>query len=704
MYGRPVAPKRAVRALCLCLALCLVLFEVAPRRSLAHVVGTRPLSDPGFHNAVSVEKGSSWDEAMAHYYAGRLEDAARVLRAIAQAGGAGEGAARRSLAVVLKDMGDYRGAIQEYERIRQLSPGDAHVLMDLGFAHLAAGLHRQAEEAFRAALRIDDEETMAHFGLALALRGIGDDTGAARALTQAILIDERNAVAWEVLGKIHFDAGRYQAAATAFQTALRLDSSFLETYFDLARAYDRLGRVADAWNYYERSSRIFSSHPGVRAEVDRFIEAHRDIVLELERAASERRRPEHVKVSPVPRSATGTRVRVGLAEGYPALEFSAGAPFRLESESVFALLPAGVWNATPRGGAIEFSGPGGARASVPAGESARLVLEDDSATWIIFGLEVGQGYFWARIEDRQVRGELVVFRREAGLTLVNVLDLEEYLVAVVPSEMYASMHLEALKAQAIAARTYTLRNLGRYSSRGFDVLGSVSSSEYRGVDREHPRTTKAVTETAGKVLVHGNSLIEAFYNSSAGGYTASSEAVWGGRRAYLQDVPEWGAGEDGPVFPLLPEALEYWLKYIPDVYSSRSEIGLRSTFRWVHRVSAAEIERRIPADQKVGRILKIVPGARSRGGYLQSVTIVGTEGTHVVRGDSIRGRLGGLKSNAFKVEAVSGPDGYPESFIFYGAGYGHGVGLSQFGAAGMAEAGFTAEEILAHYFPGAVIR
>src|SRR5690606_12505494 len=112
---------------------------------------------------------------------------------------------------------------------------------------------------------------------------------------------------------------------------------------------------------------------------------------------------------------------------------------------------------------------------------------------------------------------------------------------VVPAEVYPSMHPEAVKAQAIAARTYALRSLGRYESRGFDVLGSVVSAEYRGVGRGHPLTTRAVLETRGLVLTHRGRLIEALYHSSAGGYTSSGEDVWGGATAYLQALPEWDA-------------------------------------------------------------------------------------------------------------------------------------------------------------------
>ncbi len=91
------------------------------------------------------------------------------------------------------------------------------------------------------------------------------------------------------------------------------------------------------------------------------------------------------------------------------------------------------------------------------------------------------------------------------------------------------------------------------------------------------------------------------------------------------------------------------------------------------------------------------------GGHLNRVTVVGAAGVHTLQGDVIRSLFGGLKSTAFKVQPVVGPDGTPQSFLFFGGGFGHGVGLSQFGAAGMAEAGATAGEILMHYFPGTTL-
>ena len=213
--------------------------------------------------------------------------------------------------------------------------------------------------------------------------------------------------------------------------------------------------------------------------------------------------------------------------------------------------------------------------------------------------------------------------------------------------------------------------------------------------------------TLGQVLVYrgGEPCGEPLQLERGRLHRGPSEEVGGGARGYLQAVPEWGTEEAGPRFPLGPSALEGWLKHIPDVYSSRSVIGLLSTFRWVQRVEAEEIQRRVGRVASIGDVVKIVPGPRGVGGYVNSVTVVGTQGSHVVRGDSIRSTLGGLKSNAFKVEVVLGADGLPESFLFYGAGFGQdGLGLSQFGAAGMAEAGKGVREILGHYFPGAEIR
>lgn len=676
------------------------------------MVDKLPLDAPEFHNPWDPEftgkaADAAWKGVLDEYYAGRLAEAAEALGQMLSQG-YDEIAVRRSLAAVYKDMGRHAQAAAEYARIAALLPEDPHVLIDWGFALLADGDVVEAALRFEEALRLDDHEKWAHFGLGVARLVLGETDLGIRGLTQAVSLDRNLAAAYELLGMAYLQRGEYLGAITTLYRSIRLDSSYLPTYFHLATAYHKAGRLTEAWEYYDRSARIFSSRADIQEHVAGFVEAHREFVMAVEEGKrAESRRLAHIKVTPLPGTEEIPSIRVGLLEKASTITFSAGSAFTLRSlgggPRVEERLSPGVWEARREGSRLVLTGPGAAVVSVEA-DGVRLQLAESDTTFIIYDLDAGQGYFWARREDRQVRGDLEILLREEGLTLVNELDIESYLLAVVPSEMYAAMPIEALKAQAIAARTYALRSVGRYRSRGFDVLGSVASTAYKGVEREHPNTTQAVMETAGEVLTHRGRLAETLYSSSAGGHTASGEEVWGGKTAYLLATPEWGSDERGPSFPLAPATLEKWLKYVPDVYSSRSEIGLQSTFRWVQRVPAEEIEARVRPYASIGEVVALIPGERSIGGYVSRVTIVGTAGSYVVQGDRIRSMLGGLKSNAFKIETLPGLFGSSRSFLIFGAGFGHGVGLSQFGAAGMAEAGMSASQILRHYYADTEIR
>ncbi|GEM_PF-198467 len=676
--------------------------------------GPAPLASARWKNpweldaALAESDPSRWEQLLRLYYAGELEQAASLLGAML-AEGFDEGTVRRELAVVYKDLGEYQRAAAEYEQLAKLFPGDAQIWGDWGFVLLSLGDSAGAMAKFREAALHDPKEPLFHYGLALAHYVQGEHEPAAQALRQATALAENFAAPYELLGTLYLEEGRFHDAASALYRALRLDSSLLMAYYRLARAYEGDGRIQEAWSYYDRARRIFSTHQGVQQDVARFVETHRATVMAQEQARVEaRQRASHMRVEPLAVPPETPVIRVGLLEGARDFTFSAGADFLLEAAggeeplAAAGVYPGGEWRVVLTDRGMTLTSSQGERVELPR-RDVRLTPVDPAATMILYDLETGQGYFWSTREDLQVRGSLEFLARERGITVVNVLDIESYLLAVVPSEMYPTMELEALKAQAIAARTYTLRSRGRYSSRGFDVLATVASSAYRGVAREHPATTQAVLETMGQVLTYQGSLAETVYTSNAGGFTAASADVWGGARPYLVGVPEWGAGEDGPAFPLSPSALESWLMGIPDVYSSRSRLGLLHTFRWVYRVDAQEIDRRVGRVAPIGRVLRIIPGQRGMGGYVNRVTVVGTAGVHTLQGDAIRSLLGGLKSTAFKVQPVVGPDGTPQSFLFFGGGFGHGVGLSQFGAAGMAEAGATAGEILMHYFPGTTL-
>lgn len=667
----------------------------------------RPLPLP----AAPADLAALWEAAVAAFYRGELEEAAALLE---RARSGGEGPARRigeDLASIYRQLGAVEKAAEEYARLVQADTRDARLAAQYAWSLLAAGKNGAAAELFERALALGLEEPWAYVGLGLARERGGESAEAAAAYRRAVALDDSFALAWERLGVLHRAEGRLADAVEAWRKALQVDPSYAHLNIELAEAYEALGRLRDAWTYYDRAARVFPQDARVQGRVRAFLQAHRDVVDEAERArALGRRRLEHVRLSePPPRG--GVRVRVGLVEGADAVYISAGGPFHVRADSSAGEsregeepLPAGLYQLRIESGALTIRPAEEENApsrSFPGAAQLRLERVDPATTWIVLDLDAGRGYFWSFVEDLQVRGELIALARSRGLTLVNELDIEEYLLAVVPSEMYASMPFEALKAQAIAARTYTLRSLGRYRERGFDVMGSVLSSAYRGVGREHPRTSAAVAQTRGQVLTYQGALIEAYYHASAGGHTAASAQVWGGARPYLSGVGEWPGAEPAS-FLLSPHELDRWFTEFPDVYSHGTGFGLRSSFRWSVMHAAETIRRRI-GDDALGRIAAIVPGPRGLGGWVSAVTIVGTEGVRRVSGDAVRSRLGGLKSSAFTVVPLLGPDGLPEHFLFVGGGFGHGVGLSQLGAAGMAQRGASAEEILAHYYPGAVV-
>jgi len=137
------------------------------------------------------------------------------------------------------------------------------------------------------------------------------------------------------------------------------------------------------------------------------------------------------------------------------------------------------------------------------------------------------------------RQELEVFKADNGLTVVNNIHLELYLLGVVPSEMPPKWHLEAHKAQAIAARSYAVANLGKRGARGFDLLDTPEDQAYGGASSETPKTNSSVISTKGQVLVNNNKVISAYYCASAGGKTKNSGKIWDKNLPYLHSVPSF---------------------------------------------------------------------------------------------------------------------------------------------------------------------
>ncbi|WP_404363518.1 SpoIID/LytB domain-containing protein [Corallococcus coralloides] len=257
----------------------------------------------------------------------------------------------------------------------------------------------------------------------------------------------------------------------------------------------------------------------------------------------------------------------------------------------------------------------------------------------------------------QVRGDVVVRLFKNSLQLINVIPLEDYLAAVLGSEMPVSFPLEALKAQAVAARTYALqKKLDAYGA-AFHMGSSVLHQVYGGVNREDAKTRAAVEATRGEVLTYDLAPIEAYFHASCGGRTESGQDALQRNLPYLQPV-------DCPC-------------------------GKLPASRWSATLSEGELRGALKSAPGGMRVTGRTPTHR-----VTRVTL--SDGT-AVDGVTFRRKLGytRLKSLDFDVEASG------KNYVFTGRGFGHGAGLCQWGAKALADQGKTYREILSHYYPGA---
>ncbi len=271
------------------------------------------------------------------------------------------------------------------------------------------------------------------------------------------------------------------------------------------------------------------------------------------------------------------------------------------------------------------------------------------------------------VAGRRVRGRVEARADRRGLTLVNVLPLEDYVAGVVGRELPHSFSDEALKAQAVAARTFALHRIGRsLGDPHFALRASTDHQVYGGADAESARVRQAVAGTRGEYLSYAGQAILAAYHASSGGRTAGSDEVWSQWLPYLVSQPV--QGED-----LAPEP--YWRASI-----SRTTLG---------RALA-------PLGVRVGSVVSLRVEDRSRSGRAARLRVRGSRGERWVDAGKLRRALGETRIRSTRFEIQPTEDG----FVFAGTGYGHGVGMSQWGAEAMARRGADYREILAHFYPG----
>ncbi|MEI6214395.1 MAG: SpoIID/LytB domain-containing protein [Desulfuromonadales bacterium] len=275
------------------------------------------------------------------------------------------------------------------------------------------------------------------------------------------------------------------------------------------------------------------------------------------------------------------------------------------------------------------------------------------------------------VNGKPYRGLAELSRTDKGILVINQLPLEEYLVGLINCEISSAWPIEAVKAQAVIARTYALNRKATRSKSLYHLESSVIDQVYDGCLIEDSRAQRAVSETAGEVLTYGDAVIQAFYHSSCGGRTEASEHVWGAVLPYLKGVE-----------------CQYCLS---------SPLATA----WEYKSSLGAIEERLrAAGHKISGVTDVRPGGLNPRGRLKQVVIVSPKGEITLAGDQFRKVIGygAVKSTRFIVKNVG------SEVTFTGSGNGHGVGLCQWGAKHRALDGFEYGEILSYYYPGTILK
>ena len=285
-------------------------------------------------------------------------------------------------------------------------------------------------------------------------------------------------------------------------------------------------------------------------------------------------------------------------------------------------------------------------------------LAESNAFW----LEPSEdGFVW--IGDKWYRGRVMVTVEGGKLVAVNYVDLEDYLYSVVGSEMPTSWPQAALQSQAVAARSYALYKRTRTRSPLYDLDATTASQVYKGIAQEAPSTVAAVNATANQVVTYNGQVIEAIFHSSSGGHTENASEVWSSDVPYLRGVADYD--QSAPVY------------------------------QWQETFSLADFSSRIG---NVGTVRTVGTPRLTTQGRVATISITGDRGTQTLKGQDIRSALR-LRSTRFTISL----DQNAGRVTVSGFGFGHGVGMSQWGARSLAEQGWSFDQILQHYYQSTAI-
>ena len=374
---------------------------------------------------------------------------------------------------------------------------------------------------------------------------------------------------------------------------------------------------------------------------------------------------------------------------------------------------------------------------------------DAQSSFTLEDVTIGVNFHWERKEAQTFLGKLRFIVENNNICAINELPVETYLISVISSEMRATSSLELLKAHAVISRSWLLAQMeqrkaennnavkqpslfktdeeivrwyDREDHKHFDVCADDHCQRYQGITKAaNKHVVEAIKQTAGEILTSHGEICDARYSKCCGGAVEEFQYCWENiKKPYLQALPDT-MPDTTPLPDLADEAVvHHWILSSPRAFCNTTDQKVLSQvlndfdqettdfYRWTQTYSQAEVKQLLEEKLGVlfGDVIDLIPLERGKSGRIYRLKIVGKERTLIIGKElEIRRSLSKshLYSSAFIVEKVDIKDGVPQQFVIKGAGWGHGVGLCQIGAAMMGKQGYRYEEILLHYYKGAEI-
>lgn len=621
------------------------------------------------------------------------------------------------LAMIYKFSDDYRRAIAMLERSTHIKE-DSDVYSEIGWLYFHLSEYEKAVENFQKAVNLDHSNYNAFLGLASVYSQLRDFIKSEEYLYKYKQFRGDFAGVDYVFAWNYVNFSMYDKAKEYLIETLKKDPTFVEARFPLAQLYLKDGDYNNAWNQYYRILDYYPDHP-VALSMVKLIEGKLTKQPEEIRPLFKIKNPTVIdEAYDVDSFKKSIRLRIAIGTDSSG-KHKQNKRIKLRSfvrldivdkesrKKYFSIPPYQIFS-------IEYAKNG---YSVNIGNNK--LLDDLRKTIIIRPSDLRNGtviieadtknsnsYF--KYYDREYRGEIEIIPLNNGFGIINIVDLELYLLGVVGAEMEPQWPIEALKSQAVIARTEAVRRMkeGPHKKSGYHLCDTEHCQVYRGVGYERKSVTKAVFETQGLVLTYNNKLAYTFYHSNCGGFIQSSDEVKGwGKVPYLIAHPDLNIDEkDG----LSPWRFNIWIKKNPPSYCNYPGFVRDTEYRWLRIVKRSDLTYKLNDRYNIGEIKSIIIQKRSRSGNVNSIKIIGTKKNVILDKEHIiRNSFGisSLKSTLFNLEINRYADGRIRNIWFYGGGWGHGIGLCQGGAAGMAgKEGKDFREILEFYFPGTIIK